>query len=453
MHVRLISLTNNSPSHHPSFSKCLARIGKDILIEADDKQFMLRALNDSKSAFSAFSFSPDSFFEEYACGSPSPENDEEEGGDDEDGTQQRGGPVSCKLMVKPLQHVLRGVLKRVLSLRMYLNEAASTPGEGGREGIAGGREQEHIQAGAATAVKQSVEPQIILDMQCEWGVLKRHAFQLQDCEVVHAVFNREGASCLRAQANHLSQMLDHVQGAAEVAFVAGKEGICLRTWRGGEEEGGRGGGGKEGGELLGTANLNTEMTVSAMDFDGYEYMGGNGGEEEEVGLVFSMREVKAFLGFCEGCECTAVSFYYHHGGGPVLFVFEEDGGWEGGRDGGEGVRSVELVMATVAPVLTEGLNGVHRGGGTASSGGGRGGGMGRVKKEKHGAREGGGGGKGRGSPAGEGEGRGGISHPEEEQAQEEREEEEGMWEGGRYAREEQEDAVSLAVNDGNNDQH
>lgn len=79
--------------------------------------------------------------------------------------------------------------------------------------------------------------------------------------------------------------------------------------------------------------------------------------------------------------------------------------------------------------------------------------MGRVKKEKHGAREGGGGGKGRGSPAGEGEGRGGISHPEEEQAQEEREEEEGMWEGGRYAREEQEDAVSLAVNDGNNDQH
>lgn len=216
---------------------------------------------------------------------------------------------------------------------------------------------------------------------------------------------------------------------------------------------GEGGGGKEGGELLGTANLNTEMTVSAMDFDGYEYMGGNGGEEEEVGLVFSMREVKAFLGFCEGCECTAVSFYYHHGGGPVLFVFEEDGGWEGGRDGGEGVRSVELVMATVAPVLTEGLNGVHRGGGTASSGGGRGGGMGRVKKEKHGAREGGGGGKGRGSPAGEGEGRGGISHPEEEQAQEEREEEEGMWEGGRYAREEQEDAVSLAVNDGNNDQH
>ena len=412
---------------------------------------MLRALNDSKSAFSAFSFHPDSFFEEYACGSPPLENDEEEGGNGEGGTQQGGGPVSCKLMVKPLQHVLRGVLKRVLSLRMYLNEAASARGEGVREGTAGGWEREHTQARATTAVKQSVEPQIILDMQCEWGVLKRHAFHLQECEVVHAVFNREGASCLRAQANHLSQMLDHVQGAAEVAFVAGKEGICLRTWRGGEEEGGRGGGGKEGGELLGTACLNTEMTVSAMDFDGYEYMGGERGEEE-VGLVFSMREVKAFLGFCEGCECVAVSFYYHQGGGPVLFVFEEDGGWEGGREGGEGVRSVELVMATVAPMLTEGLQGVHRGGGAASSGGGgRGGGGGRVKKEKHGGSgggggsEGGGGGKGRGSPKGEVGGRGGIARPEGDQVQEEEEEKEE--EGGL------EDAMPMAMDDGNDNQH
>jgi hypothetical protein len=34
--------------------QCLSRIGKDLYIEADAAHLTLRALNDSKSAFSAF---------------------------------------------------------------------------------------------------------------------------------------------------------------------------------------------------------------------------------------------------------------------------------------------------------------------------------------------------------------------------------------------------------------
>ncbi len=41
---------------HPCPHQCLGRIGKDLFIEADEEQFMLRALNDAKSAFSAFTF-------------------------------------------------------------------------------------------------------------------------------------------------------------------------------------------------------------------------------------------------------------------------------------------------------------------------------------------------------------------------------------------------------------
>jgi hypothetical protein len=61
-------------------------------------------------------------------------------------------------------------LKRVLSLRIYMDE-----------GEAEGEGQQAV-----------VEPHLVFDLQCEVGVLKRHHFQLQDCEIVHALFHRQG---------------------------------------------------------------------------------------------------------------------------------------------------------------------------------------------------------------------------------------------------------------------
>ncbi len=75
-------------------------------------------------------------------------------------------------------------------------------------------------------------------------------------------------------------------------------------------------------------------------------------------MVFSVREVRAFLAFCEGAECNPVTLYFHEGGRPVLFVYEDQGaGGAGGADfgmpgGSEGVQSVELVLATMEPALT-----------------------------------------------------------------------------------------------------
>lgn len=314
---------------------------------------MLRALNDSRSAFTAFCFHPD-FFEEYACGMPG-----QAGGD------EGGGPESCKVMVKPLQHMLRGGVRRVLSLRIYLNEAASAREEGREGSSPGARRRKRSSAGSGpgapsrrplSAPEVDVEAQIVFEMECEWGVRKRHSFQLQDCEVVHAVFDRAGASCLRSHAHHLSQLFDHLHGSAEVALVAGRDGVCLRSWRG--EEGGREGGLGEG---PGEAFLSTEMTVKAEELDAYEVAEGGGDPEGgEVGVVFSLREVKAFLGFCEGTATSSVSFYFLEGGRPVLFV-----AGEGGMEGGMG--QVELVLATVSPVLTEGS--LQRGGGRCGGGG------------------------------------------------------------------------------------
>jgi hypothetical protein len=52
-------------------------------------------------------------------------------------------------------------LKRVSSLRMYIEES-------------------------------DVEPHLVFDRNCEGGVLRRHRFHLQDWDVVHAVYDKEG---------------------------------------------------------------------------------------------------------------------------------------------------------------------------------------------------------------------------------------------------------------------
>ena len=63
-------------------------------------------------------------------------------------------------------------LKRVVSLRIYMDES------------------------------DGVEPHLVFDMQCEVGVLKRHHFQLQECEVIQALFDREGVcACVHVTKN------------------------------------------------------------------------------------------------------------------------------------------------------------------------------------------------------------------------------------------------------------
>lgn len=37
-----------------------------------------------------------------------------------------------------------------------------------------------------------IEQRLVLELECEFGIRKRHSFHLQECEIIHAVFHREG---------------------------------------------------------------------------------------------------------------------------------------------------------------------------------------------------------------------------------------------------------------------
>ena len=64
----------------------------------------------------------------------------------------------------------------MLSLRIYMDEGEPA--------------EDHGQGQQAAVV----EPHLVFELHCKVGVLKRHHFQLQDCEIVHALFHRDGES-------------------------------------------------------------------------------------------------------------------------------------------------------------------------------------------------------------------------------------------------------------------
>lgn len=93
--------------------QALSKIGKDLFIEADSEQVVLRALNDSKSAFSAVYLgavsllmwlcfcrrlllrnvvhfhTQEDFFDDFACG------------------RDDGSPFTCKLLLRAVLGVLK----------------------------------------------------------------------------------------------------------------------------------------------------------------------------------------------------------------------------------------------------------------------------------------------------------------------------------------------------------
>lgn len=57
-----------------------------------------------------------------------------------------------------------------------------------------------------------------------------HRFSLQDCEIMHAVFEGEGASRLSCPPVQLCQLLEHIHGTAEVAMGASHDVLNVRSF-------------------------------------------------------------------------------------------------------------------------------------------------------------------------------------------------------------------------------
>ena len=368
---------------------CLGRVGKELYVDFDPLDGLtLRTLNDAKSAYAAFRFAP-SFFER--CAAPpqpsagrrrqrprdgrrdgagrsgrrgsrrkersrsrsrdkrSSDGDEDFDGDDDDERYM------CRVPVRTVHAVLRprkGVQSlRIRSVGMISPESDKGDNGGGSStGGSGGTQETE----ASSSLMQLSFQFRIENPKAGGSMQVVHRVGVTDADGVAAVAPRDGRSEITAAPRVLLRMLDPLKRTAEVALTVddvAKAVTATSFHHGDAVAAAAGASSSDGGGvgLLGAVSasiLKTETSIGADEFEDYAYCDDRDedrarsspaeegtcpppqGVNEEVTLVFGIKEAKAMLQFCsqvspDGDEMT-VTLSFHWGGRPVAIEAETD---------------------------------------------------------------------------------------------------------------------------------
>ncbi|KAG7347576.1 DNA repair protein rad9 [Nitzschia inconspicua] len=308
---------------------CLSRIGKDLYIDFDPiGGLRIRALNDSKSVFGNFHYEP-AFFTRCASISKPPtsrkrkkkknasqEEEEEEEDDDDEYSEQ----WTVCIAMKSLAAVVRA-RKDVLQLHM-------------------------LTVGDHLAFEFQVER-----MDSNGTVKVTHKVGYSPAGAMAAVAHTDGASELMVQPNVLSTMLEPLKRSSEIAILINdhRRMISSVTFQHDDLP-------EEGPTSLSMrtkqASLKTETSVSYDELVDVHYVGHAddvsasmtqgipppSDMKEQMVLVFSLKEFKAFLQYCSHAfvdQELQASIQFFWGGKPMVV-----------KTMGENFNA-ELIMATL----------------------------------------------------------------------------------------------------------
>ena len=289
--------------------QCMAKMAKEVVLDASpeperDGVVSLRCVNDAQTAFVKFDFRPE-FFEKAHEWPVRP---------------NVPAPVAVRIQLKACLSAFR-------SLRTTERLVISL-----------------VRVGEARHV-------VVFRAMCKRGVVKTHQFHYEEAQVVEAQFARDEAKHrLRARPALWVEALQHVRGSDEVALEA-HAGVELRL-------------GSHVGAVSGDApppsasTLVTEMRIPAQDFERFDV------SEPRADVLFSLREMRAVLGFCENHlnEIQDLLLLFNDVGDPLLLTTSSTSaapssssaaahpaGGDGGYVGPVPLYSFSLVLSTLPP--------------------------------------------------------------------------------------------------------
>ncbi|XP_022937528.1 cell cycle checkpoint control protein RAD9A isoform X1 [Cucurbita moschata] len=264
---------------------CLARIGNELVIQASPSQLAFYTLNASRSAYQAITFEP-GFFDTYAIS---------------------GNQVQCSVLLKAVCSVLRTSIASVDHLRVQLPDTY------------------------ALKIQWSLE--------CFNGIKKTYCISCNvEPDIQHlSLDRRQFPSDLVVRPRDLNRLLSNFQSSLQEITVIATEPTSLPSEAAIEIEG-------KAVELRSyidptkdnDALLHTQLWIDPMEeFVHYSHSG------DPVDITFGVRELKAFLSFCEGCEVD-IHLFFEKAGEPILLAPKF------GLDDGSGTNfDATLVLATM----------------------------------------------------------------------------------------------------------
>nr|XP_010938419.1 cell cycle checkpoint control protein RAD9A [Elaeis guineensis] len=282
-----LALSGNALRSFNRSITCLARVGTELVLQASPSKLELHTLNSSRTAYETISFKPD-FFDVYSLSSSS--------------------IIQCSVLLKSVCSILRTPVASIDRLSALLPSPDS--------------------------------PKLQWSLHCLNGVRKMYWISCNvEPEIQQLSLDRwRFPSNLVVRPRDLARLLANFQSSLQEITVIATEPLCVLPDDGGDI------GGKAV-ELRSYIDptkdnsdsaLHTQLWIDpAEEFLQYTHVG------DPVDVTFGVKELKAFLSFCEGCEVD-IHLFFDKAGEPILMAPRF-----GFDDGSNSDFDATLVLATM----------------------------------------------------------------------------------------------------------
>ncbi|KAJ9681869.1 hypothetical protein PVL29_017979 [Vitis rotundifolia] len=279
------SLSGNALKTFARSVTCLARVGNELAIQASPSQLAFHTINSSRSAYQSITFKPD-FFDLYTIS---------------------GAQVQCSVLLKAICAVLRTPIASIDHLSVQLPDPDAS--------------------------------KVQLTLNCYNGVKKAYWITCNvEPDIQHLSLDRTRfPSNFVARPRDLNRLLANFQSSLQEITIIATEPTSLPSDAAGEI------GGKAV-ELRSyidptkdnDSSLHTQLWIDPMEeFVQYAHSG------DPVDVTFGVKELKAFLSFCEGGEVD-IHLFFEKAGEPILMAPKF-----GLDDGSSSNFDATLVLATM----------------------------------------------------------------------------------------------------------
>ena len=365
---------------------CLSRIGKEMYIEFDPLHgLIIRTLNDAKSAFASFSFEPN-FFER--CSSPievqtlntshhSRKKRKSQGGNTSTFTAHSNNDENdekymCRIPLRSVHSILRP-RKGIVSLRIRSHRSTQKSYDSLSQDNLNGfitysDTQDSTSSQPSNDDRRNDNPNFKYQLSFEFvistnGILRvTRRLNVADCTSMKAIATRENSSQILSSPKTLLKLISPLKKTSELAlhFQHSKRILSAASFHPSDTN-----------ISSVTSNmhidhssnalLKTETSMKCDEFEEYHWLDNRDVHDEststnrsiplnvneEVILVFGIKEAKAMLQFCSQANLNEehyITFSFEWGGKPIIFDTESD------------YFSGELIMATLDHKLLVGYH-------------------------------------------------------------------------------------------------
>ncbi|PWY73646.1 DNA repair protein rad9 [Aspergillus heteromorphus CBS 117.55] len=256
---------------------CLSKFDDSVAIEAEFDLLRLSVLNSTKTAYSAFAFEADSFFESYSFGVAM-------GGSSSRTTNPN--KFSCQVLIKALVSAFKGRTS--------------------------GRDKDTSVERCEVELQESpedVECRLIIRMICGLGVIKLYKLAYESIYVQHATFDRSKSTntwCIDPK--YLKEITDHFGPSAEQLDVFSDHGKVVFTSFTTKISDGK--------EIL-RQPVHTSVAIDKTDFDYYL-------AEDRLHVVIYLKDFKAAIAHADTVD-SMITARFTRPCRPLQFAYEFEG--------------------------------------------------------------------------------------------------------------------------------